>query len=282
MHDLNRRLGLTFIFSTHDPRLLEHTDRIVRLCDGQVVSDTLTAKALPKEAAMGKFLLLAFRNIFRNRRRTMMTLIMVGGGVAGLLLAGGYFAFMTRGLRESTINNGLGHLQIFTADHFKRDEVRVLDTGIENWRQVAASVGLGSSTCAASRPASTSTAWFPTDQGRRVHGQRRRSGCRKEPRICHQCRLGQRSRPKPSGEVEALIGVGLAKSMNVKVGDGLDHPGHDLRRRAQRRRCSDRGHCQPRRSRAGCPLCAHHPARGPAPAAERSRHQPGGWPRFDR
>ena len=44
---------------------------------------------------------------------------MVGGGVAGLLLAGGYFAFMTHGLRESTINDGLGHLQIFTADHFQ-------------------------------------------------------------------------------------------------------------------------------------------------------------------
>ena len=27
--------------------------------------------------------------------------------------------------------------------------------------------------------------------------------------------------PKPAGEVEALIGTGLAKSMNVKVGDGL-------------------------------------------------------------
>jgi putative ABC transport system ATP-binding protein len=40
MHDLNRRLGLTFIFSTHDARLLEHTDRIVRLCDGQVISDS--------------------------------------------------------------------------------------------------------------------------------------------------------------------------------------------------------------------------------------------------
>jgi putative ABC transport system ATP-binding protein len=42
MHDLNRRLGLTFIFSTHDARLLEHTDRIVRLCDGQIESDSLT------------------------------------------------------------------------------------------------------------------------------------------------------------------------------------------------------------------------------------------------
>ncbi|MGD0731475.1 MAG: ABC transporter ATP-binding protein [Terracidiphilus sp.] len=44
MHGLNRRLGLTFIFSTHDQRLLEHTDRIVRLCDGQVVSGSLVAK----------------------------------------------------------------------------------------------------------------------------------------------------------------------------------------------------------------------------------------------
>ena len=67
---------------------------------------------------MGKFLLLAFRNVFRNRRRTVMTLLMVGGGVAGLLLVGGFFAFMFRGLRESTIRNGLGHIQIFTAEHF--------------------------------------------------------------------------------------------------------------------------------------------------------------------
>jgi len=49
MHDLNRRLGLTFIFSTHDQRLLEHTDRIVRLTDGQVVSDTLREEAYGAE-----------------------------------------------------------------------------------------------------------------------------------------------------------------------------------------------------------------------------------------
>jgi len=59
---------------------------------------------------------------------------MVGGGVAGLLLAGGYFAFMMHGLREDTINSGLGHMQIFTADHFNRDETAfstpALTTGV--------------------------------------------------------------------------------------------------------------------------------------------------------
>lgn len=42
MRDLNRTLGLTFVFSTHDQRLLEHTPRIVRLTDGRIVSDTLS------------------------------------------------------------------------------------------------------------------------------------------------------------------------------------------------------------------------------------------------
>ena len=41
MHGLNKRLGLTFLFSTHDARLLEHTERIIRLCDGTIQSDSL-------------------------------------------------------------------------------------------------------------------------------------------------------------------------------------------------------------------------------------------------
>lgn len=40
MRELNRNLGLTFIFSTHDQRLLEHTPRIVRLTDGRIESDS--------------------------------------------------------------------------------------------------------------------------------------------------------------------------------------------------------------------------------------------------
>jgi len=72
-----------------------------------------------------------------------MTLIMVGGGVTGLLLVGGFFARMFWGLRESTINDGLGHIQIFTAEHFNREEKHALDTGIDNWRQVAATIQAG-------------------------------------------------------------------------------------------------------------------------------------------
>ncbi|MCX7601757.1 MAG: ABC transporter ATP-binding protein [Meiothermus sp.] len=38
MRTLNREQGVTFVFSTHDPRLLERVDRIVRLEDGQIAA----------------------------------------------------------------------------------------------------------------------------------------------------------------------------------------------------------------------------------------------------
>lgn len=39
MRDLNRDLGVTFLFSTHDPKVMDHARRIVRLVDGEVASD---------------------------------------------------------------------------------------------------------------------------------------------------------------------------------------------------------------------------------------------------
>ncbi len=39
MGKLNRNRGITFIYSTHDPRVMEHARRIVRVVDGRVDSD---------------------------------------------------------------------------------------------------------------------------------------------------------------------------------------------------------------------------------------------------
>jgi len=39
MERLNRERGVTFVFSTHDPRVMERARRIVRLVDGRVESD---------------------------------------------------------------------------------------------------------------------------------------------------------------------------------------------------------------------------------------------------
>jgi putative ABC transport system permease protein len=170
---------------------------------------------------MGKFLLLAFRNVFRNRRRTVMTLLMVGGGVAGLLLVGGFFAFMFRGLRESTIRTGLGHIQIFNAEHFRRDEVHVLDTGISNWEQVAASM----QSVQHVRGVAPRIEFY----GMLSNGVKSSvfMGSAVDPEIEHRMGFdprvvsGSQLSSSANGEVEALVGTGVARSMSVKVGDGL-------------------------------------------------------------
>jgi putative ABC transport system ATP-binding protein len=39
MHGLNRRKNITFLFSTHDPMVMDYAERLIRLTDGVVTSD---------------------------------------------------------------------------------------------------------------------------------------------------------------------------------------------------------------------------------------------------
>ncbi|MDX1384546.1 MAG: ABC transporter ATP-binding protein [Thermoanaerobaculia bacterium] len=43
METLNRESGITFLFSTHDPRVMERARRVVRIVDGRVESDDVKA-----------------------------------------------------------------------------------------------------------------------------------------------------------------------------------------------------------------------------------------------
>ena len=41
MRDMNERTGITFLFSTHDPMVMDCAKRLVRLRDGQIVEDEI-------------------------------------------------------------------------------------------------------------------------------------------------------------------------------------------------------------------------------------------------
>jgi putative ABC transport system ATP-binding protein len=45
MERLNRDRGVTFVFATHDPRVMERSRRLIRLVDGSVVSDVRQDRA---------------------------------------------------------------------------------------------------------------------------------------------------------------------------------------------------------------------------------------------
>jgi len=55
MRDLNEQQGITFVFSTHDPRVVAHARRVVTLVDGRVSKDeekepsTMAQNASPQE-----------------------------------------------------------------------------------------------------------------------------------------------------------------------------------------------------------------------------------------
>ena len=53
MHDLRDRHGMTFIFSTHDPRVVAHAVRVVTLVDGRVARDEVKPGEAPREILPG-------------------------------------------------------------------------------------------------------------------------------------------------------------------------------------------------------------------------------------
>ncbi len=53
MRDLRDRHGMTFLFSTHDPRVVAHAVRVVTLVDGRVVRDELKPDEPPHEILSG-------------------------------------------------------------------------------------------------------------------------------------------------------------------------------------------------------------------------------------
>jgi putative ABC transport system ATP-binding protein len=45
MHKLNQEHGVTFLFSTHDPRVMKRARRVVRIADGKIVSEAAALEA---------------------------------------------------------------------------------------------------------------------------------------------------------------------------------------------------------------------------------------------
>jgi putative ABC transport system permease protein len=72
---------------------------------------------------------IAFRNVFRHRVRTGLTLAAIGLGVASLILTGGFVEDALLQLREATIHSQLGHIQIHKAGYStlgRRDPYRYM------------------------------------------------------------------------------------------------------------------------------------------------------------
>ena len=63
---------------------------------------------------------LSARNVFRNRRRTAITVFSIVVGFAAMACFGGFIQFSFEGLRENTIRTQLGHLQIYAHGYWEK------------------------------------------------------------------------------------------------------------------------------------------------------------------
>ncbi len=164
------------------------------------------------------FVTLALRNVFRNRRRSAITLAVIVFGAVGLILFGGYKAITFRGLRESTIRSRIGHLQIYRLGYARQESQKPLEYALDDVTAIRTAIERD--------PRVQFTAAQITLMGLVGNGDKSETflATAVEPEKDRQMR-GQRlvaGSDLPSDEPDAvLVGKGLARSMNVTPGGYL-------------------------------------------------------------
>ncbi|GIL41736.1 ABC transporter permease [Roseiterribacter gracilis] len=84
---------------------------------------------------MMRLLQIAFRNILRNRRRSLMTGSAVAAGAAAMLLFGGFAAYIFAGLETNNVQR-VGHLTIFRSGYFLFGSGNPAAYGIDRYQSV--------------------------------------------------------------------------------------------------------------------------------------------------
>ncbi len=86
---------------------------------------------------MLKLTWIAFKNLFRNKRRTVITFSVIIFGSTALIVAGGFIRYMFDGLANMTIRGGLGHLQLVHPDQLHKEEEKPLQYGLADSERIA-------------------------------------------------------------------------------------------------------------------------------------------------
>jgi putative ABC transport system permease protein len=78
---------------------------------------------------------IAFRNIFRNTRRSLTTLSTIAIGATAVLVFGAYITYIQYGVQTGAVQR-TGHLQVFRNGYFTYGTAAPAEWGIDNYQQV--------------------------------------------------------------------------------------------------------------------------------------------------
>lgn len=165
------------------------------------------------------YLKIALRNLWKNSRRSIKTILTIVIGLSACLLAQGFISHTLWGLRESLINGGTGHLQIYHEGYLEHSSEQPYRYMITDLRSVLREL---SSVPGIKRVAPRLGFQGIVSVGEKSAIFAGTAGLADEERLLNRFStlvdgsfLDDRS---PSGVV---IGSGLARKLNVGVGDPI-------------------------------------------------------------
>ncbi len=131
MERMNERHGTTFVFSTHDPMVMGRAHRLVRLHDGTIASDERRVPAAAGGAAVRFLAALAWKNLLRYRRRTLITSAALGVGLGIYLLADSLLLGAERESERNLVWYETGSARVLARGYWKDKDQLPLDPAIE-------------------------------------------------------------------------------------------------------------------------------------------------------
>lgn len=178
--------------------------------------------------ALSRLLQISWRNVFRNKRRSFLTLMILVLGCTGLILVGGFFQNLLDGYREQFIHSQTGHLQVNLAGYFKKGASAPLDFLLPNSDEVRREIEatfhvaytvprLKFGGLASTDDTSIAVLAVGTDAL-----AERKMGSSKAANVEHSStRIIQGQDLDPEDPNGVLLGKGLAEALNVKIGDRI-------------------------------------------------------------
>ncbi len=164
-------------------------------------------------------LVIAWRNLTRNRQRTLVSTMTVASGILAFSLASGFIAWIFVDMRDSTVRSQLGHVQIVKPDYFEKGIADpyafLLGDEQERFSKLGAVEGVVSITprLAFSGLASLGDATVSfIGEGVSPAG---------EKPISARINIDQGRDLQSNNEAAVILGEGLAESLGAKVGDRI-------------------------------------------------------------
>ena len=91
-----------------------------------------------------RLVIIALRNLGRQRRRTLLSMLVIASGAAALVLTLAFMRHSFTGLRDAIIFGGLGHMAVMPASTGEAGDALAESPSLRGWEPLRAQIaGLG-------------------------------------------------------------------------------------------------------------------------------------------